>query len=193
MKREVLLAGVLVLTTIAVALLGQATVYSYRSMTGSAIVAAQSPMRFEPGSNAGRPDVGGYPIGVTINAEGDRATVTIRPTYQTNWYRDVLRISNFDSAARQTCIYVQSPAALRPGDRAELFVFPSGAARAVRGYPSPTFTSGFLARLNLLAPDSACLNLASGAVVELDFIVYMADDGRARGATAATLRVESKR
>ncbi|MCS7107669.1 MAG: hypothetical protein NZ902_06175 [Acidilobaceae archaeon] len=193
MKREVLLAGVLVLATIAVALLGQATVYSHRTITGNANIAQQAVVRFEPGSNAGRPDVGGIPIHVTIKEQGDVAGVSIRPTNQTNWYSDVLRIRNLDNGVRQVCVRVEGWGTLRPGDRAELFVFPSGVARTPSGFPSPNFTSGFLARFSLLSPNSGCFNVASGAAVEIDIIVYIGDDGVRRGYTFAILRLESKR
>ncbi|MEN2999007.1 MAG: hypothetical protein ABDH61_00255 [Acidilobaceae archaeon] len=192
MRRAVMIAA---LAIVAVALLGQAAAFSLRRVEGSIGIAPVDIMKFEPGSNAGRPDVGGSPIGVSISQGGNVADVTIRPTYQTSWYRDLLRIRNLDTSARYVCIHI-SPgdnAALRPGDRAELYVFPSGASRIPSGYPAPTFPLGFLAKRDLLSPGSSCFSIGGGATVELDILVYMVDDGVTRGNTKASLRIESRR
>lgn len=196
MRRTVLVAVAIVSVVVTAALLGHAAAFAQRSIVGTINLASNSAIWFDPGSNAGRPDVGGHPISVLIPPPDRReATVTIRPTNQTCWYRDVLRIRNHDTAPRNVCIRVTSAATLRPGDKAELYVFPSGQTRSVSGYPSPTFQDGFLARVNLLLSGSeGCFTMAGGGIsVELDLLIYIGDDGHMRTQTSVTLEVRSWR
>jgi len=57
---------------------------------------------FVPGSNANQPDVmygAGNTIAVTVDSAGAQATMTVHPTYQRTYYKEVLNITNQDTQA----------------------------------------------------------------------------------------------
>ncbi|MEM3926921.1 MAG: hypothetical protein QXU13_05010 [Desulfurococcaceae archaeon] len=85
---------------------------------------------FEQGSNAGQPDIGAEKIiGVTIGANKTSASIEIHPTYQENYYKDVLRIVNNDDNAMNVYIVFTSVSNNLPaGSTVKLFVY-DGATR----------------------------------------------------------------
>ncbi|MEM1821019.1 MAG: hypothetical protein QW170_01195 [Desulfurococcaceae archaeon] len=90
---------IVVVVAVTLVLVAVAGVFAYYPLT---LQIAPTPpgVVFEPGSNAGQPDIGaGNIITVAIGANWTSATITIHPTYQENYYRDVLRINNTDDDA----------------------------------------------------------------------------------------------
>ena len=121
MNKRAVLLPTLVLMVSAVAL---AAVFAYYPLTLQ--VAPTSPgVVFEPGSNAGQPDIGaGNTIAVTIGANKTSASITIHPTYQENYYKDVLRINNTDGNAMNVYIVFTSVSNTLPtGSIVMLFVY----------------------------------------------------------------------
>ncbi|MFZ8791941.1 MAG: hypothetical protein ACO2OS_06730 [Thermosphaera aggregans] len=55
------------------------------------------PVIFEEGSNSNQRDLYGETITTDIDATGTSASITLHPTYQRTYYKDVLRIKNQDS------------------------------------------------------------------------------------------------
>jgi hypothetical protein len=66
------------------------------------------PVIFDYGSNSNQRDLYGRTITTTIDATGTSASITLHPTYQRTYYRDVLRIKNQDSEAYYVMINVIS-------------------------------------------------------------------------------------
>ena len=158
MNKRAVLLPTLVLMVSAVAL---AAVFAYYPLTLQ-IVPTPPGVVFEPGSNAGQPDIGaGNTITVTIGANNTSATITIHPTYQENYYKDVLRINNTDDNAMNVWIVFTNVTNTLPGGSiVKLFV-----------YDDATKVN----ELNIISPD---LNqpiyigsLASEKVWQLDFYV----------------------
>lgn len=56
------------------------------------------PIVIDPGSNANQPDLAGNTITVNIGANKTSATVTVHPTYQTTYYKNITVIENTDAA-----------------------------------------------------------------------------------------------
>jgi hypothetical protein len=56
------------------------------------------PVVFAPGKNANGNDLWGTTIGVTIDSTNTTLTITVHPTYQTNFYRNITLIVNQDTA-----------------------------------------------------------------------------------------------
>ncbi|MEM4054899.1 MAG: hypothetical protein QW369_05090, partial [Desulfurococcaceae archaeon] len=126
MNKRAVLLPTLVLMVSAVAL---AAVFAYYPLTLQAVPTAPGVV-FEPGSNAGQPDIGeGNTITVTVGANKTSASITIHPTYQENYYKDVLRINNTDDNAMNVSIVFTSVVNNLPaGSIVKLFVY-EGATR----------------------------------------------------------------
>jgi len=121
MNKRAVLLPTLVLMVLAVAL---AAVFAYYPLTLQ-IVPTPPGVVFEPGSNADKPDIGteNY-ITVETGDNGASASVTIHPTYQENYYKDVLRISNNDDDAMNVYIVFTSVSNTLPaGSIVKLFVY----------------------------------------------------------------------
>ncbi|MEM1843442.1 MAG: hypothetical protein QXD75_02835, partial [Desulfurococcaceae archaeon] len=81
-----------------------ASVFAYYPLTIT-VSPTEPGVVFERGSNADQPDIGaGNTITVTIGANKTSASLTIHPTYQENYYKDVLRINNTDDNAMNVYI-----------------------------------------------------------------------------------------
>ncbi|ADM28126.1 hypothetical protein Igag_1322 [Ignisphaera aggregans DSM 17230] len=91
-----------ILIALAVALaVANASVFVYYQLNLT-LTASQPAVYFVAGNNAGQPDVmygAGNTIDVTIDSAGAQAWITVHPTYQKTYYKDVLRIVNQDSQA----------------------------------------------------------------------------------------------
>ncbi len=121
MNKRAVLLPTLVLMVSAVAL---AAVFAYYPLTLQVVPTAPGVV-FEPGSNAGQPDIGvGNTITVTIGANKTSASIEIHPTYQENYYKDVLRINNTDDNAMNVYIVFTSVSNTLPtGSIVKLFVY----------------------------------------------------------------------
>ena len=74
-----------------------ASVFVYNPVTGT-LTPQKPPVIFDLGSNAGQTDLGGQTITVTLGPSSTSATVTIHPTYEKNYYKNVTLIKNQDAA-----------------------------------------------------------------------------------------------
>ncbi|MEM1529485.1 MAG: hypothetical protein QXQ51_04755 [Desulfurococcaceae archaeon] len=101
-----------------------ASVFAYYPLTLQVVPTAPGVV-FEKGSNAGQPDIGaGNTITVSVGANKTSATITIHPTYQENYYKDVLRINNTDDNAMNVYIVFTSVSNTLPaGSVVKLFVY----------------------------------------------------------------------
>jgi hypothetical protein len=142
------------------------------------------PIKFLAGSNANQEDLGGSGspyvsnrIGVTIGPEGASLTLTLHPTKQYNYYRNVSLIQNTDGKAYYITIRVNTPASLPPGSEARLLIYnaPSGGT--------------IVANVNLLATgDTSPVSIPAGAVWRIDLYIYI-PEGSTVSPTSASLQL----
>ncbi|MEM2592949.1 MAG: hypothetical protein QXI60_10210 [Thermofilaceae archaeon] len=113
MNKRAVLLPTLVLIVSAVAL---AAVFAYYPLTIT-VLPIEPGVVFVAGSNAGQPDIGTEnQIQVFIGDNKTSASVTIHPTYQENYYKDVLRIVNNDDNAMNVYIMLTSASPNLPAD-----------------------------------------------------------------------------
>ena len=141
-------------------------------------VEAQKPVIvFEPGSNAGNPDLNGTTILVSVGANDTSATITIHPTYQVTYYENITLIRNKDSShAYQVTLRVNQPLSLPPGSRATLYIYSKGASRSLTGWSTDELAPAqgtFIAALNLTSTGETSFTLNGGETVEADILVYI--------------------
>ncbi|MEM4924369.1 MAG: hypothetical protein QXE70_08415 [Ignisphaera sp.] len=115
-KQIVVPIAVLLVTSIAFA-----SVFAYYPLTIT--VSPQAPgVRFGAGSNAGQPDIGtGNTISTTIGQSGTSVSITIHPTYQENYYKNVTVITNSDDNAMNVYLIFDSVSSNLP--TVKLFVY----------------------------------------------------------------------
>jgi hypothetical protein len=75
-----------------------ASVFVYYPITVN-LQPTQPPIIFSEGKNAGGQDLYGNNIEVSIGNANTSLTITVHPTYQTNYYRNITVIKNQDSKA----------------------------------------------------------------------------------------------
>jgi hypothetical protein len=142
------------------------------------------PIKFQPGSNANREDLGGggspyvsNTIGVTIGSDDASLTLTLHPTKQHNYYRNVSLIQNTDGKAYYITIRVTTPASLPSSSSvARLLIYnaPSGGT--------------LVANVNLLATGDTPtppVAIPAGAVWRIDLYIFIPE-----GSTVSTTSAE---
>ena len=147
-------------------------VYYPASITVSPV---SPPVVFATGTNANQPDLGyGNTITVSTGSNGAKLDVTIHPTYQVTYYKNIAKIVNNDQQTYYVYLRVQSPATELPsGSQLILYIYNANAGRSLSGYPQPT-PSGYVASLDLTTSGSTSqITLNSGSSVELDVYVYI--------------------
>ena len=134
-----------------------ASVFAYYPLSLT-IQGTAPPIVLEEGSNAGQADLSGT-IDVSVGQNKTSLTVTLHPTYQTTYYKNVSIIKNQDSSnTYYIWIRVKSPAnpTLPAGSTAQLIVKSSGGAT--------------LATVDLTASATAGpISLNAGDYLQLDF------------------------
>ena len=149
-------------------------VYYPASITVSPV---SPPVQFAPGSNANQDDLGyGNKIAVSIGPNAASLAVTIHPTCQVTYYKNITVINNIGSKTYYVYLRVQRPATGLPsGSQLILYIYNANASRNLSGYPQPTPTNGsYVASLNLTTSNSTSqITLSSGSWLELDVYVYI--------------------
>jgi len=110
-KREVKRLYLLVALAAIVAAVN-AAVFVYYPLTIS-LQPSKPAVYFVPGSNANQPDimygVDGNRIVVTVDSAGAQASITVHPTYQRTYYKDVLRVVNQDNVTYTVWLIIDDP------------------------------------------------------------------------------------
>jgi hypothetical protein len=161
-----------------------ASVFVYYPVTVN-LSPVSPPIRFLDGSNANQNDLGGSgspyssnTIGVTIGSDGASLTLTLHPTKQHNYYRNVSLIQNTDGKAYYITIRVNTAASLPSGSQARLLIYdrPSGGS--------------LVANVNLLATGdtSASATIPTGAVWRIDLYIFI-PEGSTASSTSASLQL----
>jgi len=163
-----------------------ASVFVYYPLS-VAVSPVEPPIVFEEGSNAGQYDLWNKTTGesntieVVIGANFTSASVTIHPTYQTTYYKDVLWISNYDTKAYNVYLRVETPITTFPsGSDIKLRIYSRGANRA-----DPP-----IATVSLLSADTTPIgSLPSSGTWEVDVKVYIPEGSSLPSSATAGLRL----
>jgi len=98
-----------ILIALAVALaIANASVFVYYTGTLT-LQPVRPPIIFVEGSNARQPDLAGRTIIVTISDANTTLSITVHPTYQINYYKNITLIKNLDGRAYHVYIKVKDP------------------------------------------------------------------------------------
>lgn len=169
MRREIISLGI----TLALTVVVFASVFVYYPLTVTATPTPPSVV-FQPGSNAGQPDIGpGNTISVSIGANSTSASITIHPTYQENYYKNVTLIVNYDSKAYNVYIVFTSVSNNLPaGSVVTLFVYSGNTLVKAIDITSPSTNTPI-----------SIGSLPAGSKWELDFYVKIPEGTNINGAS----------
>ncbi len=127
-KRDIFIAAVAVALALAISI-AYANVFVYMPIEVK-LEPVAPPVYFEYGSNAGKPDIGsGNNIIVSLGPSKESLAVTIHPTYEVSYYKNISIIVNTDNKVYYLSFKVEEPAILPPGSVAYLCVYESNAPR----------------------------------------------------------------
>jgi len=117
---------VLVVVLALVLALTNAAVFAYYPITVSAT--GVKPVYFDLGSNAGQADLGdNNNIAVTLGASGCSLDISVHPTYQETYYKNVSVIINTDTVkAYYIAFRVETPFSFPAGSQAKMRIFDEG-------------------------------------------------------------------
>jgi hypothetical protein len=102
-----------------------ASVFVYYPITVE-LQPTQPPIIFLPGNNAGEDDLYGNTIGVSMGNANTSLNITVHPTYQTNYYKNLAVINNADTAnSYYVAIRVNTPFSNSKIISAKLLIFNS--------------------------------------------------------------------
>jgi hypothetical protein len=157
-----------------------ASVFVYYPMAVT-LQPVQPPVYFETGSNAGAYDLGrsdttSNTISVSIGSNATSLTITVHPTYQVTYYKNVSIVYNNDSKSYKVCFRVDTPLSNLPsGSKAYLYIYNQNGTRSLSDYPTPT-PSGYLAQIDLTSTETTCVEsttLESNKFYEIDLYIYI--------------------
>ena len=188
MKRRNLLSLALALLTAIALSIAFAAVFSYYPVSIT-ISPVSPPVYFEEGENANQDDLGANnTIAVNVGSSSTSVSITIHPTYQVTYYKNVTLIVNSDtSKAYNISLRVATPANLSSGASAVVCVYSKGASRRLSGYPTPT-PSGYVKNVSLTSTGTTWIGyLSAGSAYEIDIYVYIPEGTRRPSSTTAEL------
>jgi hypothetical protein len=147
------------------------------------------PIKFLAGSNANQSDLGGggspyvsNTIGVIIGPNSTSLTLTLHPTIQHNYYRNVSLIQNTDGKAYYITIRVVTPASLPPGSQARLLIYNAPSGGSIVANVNLLTTGDTTASATIAASGSP------GSVWRIDLHIYI-PEGSTVSATSASLQL----
>jgi hypothetical protein len=176
-------AVVLALAATIILSIAFSSVFVYYPITATIQPVTDTPVKLGYGSNAGRPDLSGT-ISVTIGSKNASATITIHPTYQVSYYRNITIIKNTDNKAYKVMLNVSSTTMndLPTNSKAKLYVFSKGAGRSLSGWQTgsePAYglepaSGSYITSLDLtMTSTTSEFDLTAGAIVEIDILIYI--------------------
>lgn len=170
-RRRVALA-LLALAAVSALSITIAGVLTYYPVTAQ-LAPVSPPVTFKLGSNANQPDLQSNTIDVSIGANKTSLSLTVHPTYQTVYYKNISLIANNDTKAYNMAIKVDTPiSGLPPSSVARAYIYARGATRTLSG--SPPAPSGYIAVVDLTTSGLTTINtLSSGSDYEIDIYTYI--------------------
>ena len=170
-------AVVLALAATIILSIAFSSVFVYYPITAQISPVTNTPVKLGYGSNANRNDLSGT-ISVTIGPNNASATITIHPTYQVSYYRNITIITNTDSKAYKVMLNVSSPMTGLPANsKAKLYVFSKGAGRGLTGWSTDSLepaSGSYIKSLDLTTTSTSSeFTLNANDVVEIDILIYI--------------------
>lgn len=163
-----------------------AGVFVYYPIT-VALSPTSPPVIFEKGSNADKDDLVGS-ITVNIGANKTSLAITVHPTYQATYYKNISIIRNTNNKIYYVTLKVVDPIdGLPPGSKAILYIFEKDASRALSGWPPGNLeATGSLEYIDLTMSDqSGTVRIEAGRFVEIDLLVYIPEGSQVSGPYSA--------
>ncbi|MEM4487995.1 MAG: hypothetical protein QXK88_04235 [Desulfurococcaceae archaeon] len=139
----------------------------------------EPPIKFLLGSNAGQKDLGNKEIQVNIGSDSTSAGITVHPTYQTTYYKNLTLISNTDSKAYNVYLILdQMSGSIPAGSKVWLIVYDYNATRDLpASYPQPGEPSGAVRVIELTSTNTNNPQqigaLSGNSMWEVDLMVYI--------------------
>jgi hypothetical protein len=149
------------------------------------VSAVDTPVKIGYGSNSNKPDLGpGNTIQVYVGERNASLSITIHPTYQASYYKNISIIRNTDTKAYNIYIRVVTPIAVPSGGFARLYIYNKGATRSMSGFPTPLPT-GYVSYIDLTTTGTTYIgSLSGGSVYEIDLYVYTPEGASLPSGTA---------
>jgi hypothetical protein len=171
-----------------------ASVFVYYPMAVT-LQPVQPPVYFAAGTNSNQSDLGGSGtpytsnnISVSIGSNATSLTITVHPTYQVTYYKNVSIVYNNDGKSYKVCFRVVNTnlSSLPPGSKVYLYIYSQNGTRSLSNYPTPT-PSGYLAQIDLTSTGTTCVptTLDSNKLYEIDLYIYI-PEGNNVGMTSGT-------
>jgi len=159
MKRLYLLIALAAAVVAVVAV--NAGIFAYRRITAEVTV-VQPLVVFDYGSNANQPDLGaGNKIAVALGPNNVSVTITIHPTYQHTYYRNVTIVKNLDSIPYYVAFRVVTPITGWPtGSTAKMIIYSSNGTEVAEVDLTQHYTTGWIGILG------------AGDYCRIDFYTY---------------------
>ena len=191
MKRKNLLSLALALLTAIALSIAFAAVFSYYPVSIT-ISPVSPPVYFATGENAGQDDLwANNKITVSVGSNRTSVSITIHPTYQVTYYKNVTLIVNNDTKAYNISLRVASVASLPSGASAVVYVYSKNASRSLSGYPKPT-PSGYVKNVSLTSTGTTWIGyLSRGSAYEIDIYVYIPEGTSPSSISAGLLLIAS--
>ena len=185
MKREIV-ASTAIIVAILMLSYAFASVFVYYPITVN-LSPVNPPIRFDYGSNANGYDLGGSgdpytsnTIGVTIGPAGTSLILTLHPTRQHNYYKEVSLIENTDGKAYYITIRVVTAAVLPPGSVALLLIFDELGSRVAE--------VDLLATGDTSATSTIAASGTPGSIWRIDLYIFI-PEGSTPSATSAFVQL----
>jgi len=131
---------------------------------------------------------------VSLGASGASADITIHPTFQTTYYKNITLIKNWEpSSGKAYNVYIRvvTRASLPAGSQAVVYIYSQGATRSLTGFPNPAPDSGtYVASVSLLSTGTTSIgSLNAGSAWEVDVLVYIPESSTVPSPTTAQIQL----
>jgi len=133
---------------------------------------------------------------VSLGASGASADITIHPTFQTTYYKNITLIKNWEpSSGKAYNVYIKvvTAASLPSGSNATIYIYRQGATRSLTGFPNPAPAPGtYVANVNLTSTTPTPISigsLAAGSAWEVDVLVYIPESSTTPDSTTAQIQL----
>ena len=123
---------------------------------------ATNDIQIQPGNNTGLADLNGNTIDVAVGSKNASVSITVHPTYQYTYYKNITIINNTGTAAYYIGFYIDSTS-ITLADAAKLYVFDSSGGLVATIDLKTTGWSGWIGPL------------ASGSYYRIDLVFHVAE------------------
>jgi hypothetical protein len=139
------------------------------------------PVYFDEGTNSNKSDLGsGNTINVFIGSDKTSLNITVHPTYQVTYYKNVSIVYNNDTKPYEVCFRVVNTnlSSLPPGSKVYLYIYRQGGTRSLSGNPPTPTSNSYLAQIDLTSTSNGatCVEtttLGSKQFYEIDLYIYI--------------------